>query len=175
LIVSKDHSPEGATGPKVELCRGQFSGATALGWAVRTGAVAFAEAASVDSEYGESAFSEGGSGGDGGCVGAEEFVFADVVLAAVPVAVEDSGGGCGGGGGFWEEEVSAHGFGGPVIELKLFEPVRATVFFPKGDGFLEGAWGKFSEERFQFGSNCVSLLGPFVRRARRDERWRVGE
>ncbi len=153
----------------MELCRGEFCGAAALGGAVGAGSVSFAKTAGVDAKDGKAAFGEGWSGRNGRGVGAQEFIFSDVVLAAVPMAVEDGGNAVRWRGCFREEEVSANDFCGSVVELEFLEPIGVTVLSPEGEWIDFWTGRTLSQKGFQARANGGALLRPLLCGPRRKE------
>jgi hypothetical protein len=94
------------------------------------------------------------AGGDGRGVGAKKFLFPDVVLAAVPVAVENRGNLA--GRVLRQEQVARHGGASEIVELELLHDIVALVLS------RERANGGHAWPRRQFAEQLPELGADFA-------------
>ena len=122
-------------------------------------AVAFPKAVRVDAQHYEAAPGEGGPRRFGCVFGQEQFFFANLVFAAVPVAIQD----CGRfpRDSLWKKNVTGNCRSRLVIELEFLQDVISLVLARKHLRLRQFRPGRqFSQQLPELGANLFALAFP---------------
>ena len=155
-VVAQHHAPKGAADPEIELAGGHLAVATRFRGAARAAPIALAEAVGVNAQYHEPAPGKRRPGRFGRVFGLEEFFLADVVFAAVPVAIED--GRRLAAGILRQQQVAGDSCAGGVIELELLQRVLPAVL-PQERFHLGCFWPgrQFAQQFPKLGPDLLTL------------------